>query len=169
MKLTIHGPNLNDQSKGSFHVHTADCRDNRKEVRYNGSDNPYTGDFDSVIDVVEFIYSDIIAENPDQSIDEYVLDFHFAPCVPSDLPYVTDDDASVDQVTTPVVDTPADDHTPCDGCNGSGIYYGRGYVENGVFKGYTNTCYRCQGKGYQNEADRKRNRYYDNNVRQIRL
>ena len=62
---------------------------------------------------------------------------------------------------------PADWHTDCDGCKGDGIYYGRGYVENGVFKGTTGTCYRCGGKGYQTKADSKRNRYYDNRVRRV--
>lgn len=51
----------------------------------------------------------------------------------------------------------------CDGCNGNGIYYGRGSVVNGVFKGFTNTCFRCGGKGKQNESDRKRNYGYDQN------
>lgn len=55
----------------------------------------------------------------------------------------------------------------CDGCNGSGIYYGRGYVENGVFKGFTGNCYRCGGKGHQTPKDVKRNTYYDNHVRRI--
>lgn len=56
----------------------------------------------------------------------------------------------------------------CDGCRGDGIYYGRGYVENGVFKGFQGTCFRCGGKGYQTAADVKRNNYYDNRVRRIR-
>lgn len=55
----------------------------------------------------------------------------------------------------------------CDGCPGDGIYRGHGYVENGVFKGITGQCFRCGGKGYQTEEDRRRNSYYDNNVRKI--
>ena len=105
MKLTIHGPNLNDQTKGTFHVHTAACRDNKWEVTVNGSDMPITDDFATVEDVAEYIYSDQIAEsendldfyrkNPDEAakagytaerlaegvrIGDYVADFHFAPC-----------------------------------------------------------------------------------------
>lgn len=57
----------------------------------------------------------------------------------------------------------------CDGCNGSGIYYGAGSVVNGHFVGFKGTCYRCQGKGWQNEKDIKRNAYYDNNVRRFSL
>lgn len=44
-----------------------------------------------------------------------------------------------------------------------GIYYGRGYVENGVFKGFKGTCFRCGGKGFQTNGDRKRNWGYDQN------
>jgi DnaJ-class molecular chaperone len=55
----------------------------------------------------------------------------------------------------------------CDGCNGSGTYYGRGAVVNGKFVGYSGTCYRCQGKGYQLPKDRKRNGYYDRHVRRF--
>src|SRR3954447_9731214 len=29
------------------------------------------------------------------------------------------------------------------GCDGSGVFYGRGYVENGVFKGHVGECFRC--------------------------
>jgi len=57
----------------------------------------------------------------------------------------------------------------CDGCNGSGTYYGAGMVVNGKFVGYSGKCYRCQGKGHQTPADRKRNAYYDNHVRRYTL
>lgn len=55
----------------------------------------------------------------------------------------------------------------CDGCNGSGIYYGRGYVENGVFKGFTGKCFRCNGKGFQTREDSRRNYGYDNFYRRV--
>jgi hypothetical protein len=55
----------------------------------------------------------------------------------------------------------------CDGCRGDGIYYGRGYVENGKFKGFTGECFRCQGKGYQTPKDVKRNWGYDNFHRKV--
>lgn len=55
----------------------------------------------------------------------------------------------------------------CDGCNGSGRWFGHGHVENGVFKGPSGKCYRCNGKGHQTAEDEKRNRYYDNHVRRI--
>jgi DnaJ-class molecular chaperone len=66
-----------------------------------------------------------------------------------------------------IPDTAPEGAVACDGCRGDGIYYGRGIVENGVFKGFTGTCYRCQGKGFQTEADVKRCSYYDNRVRRF--
>ena len=53
----------------------------------------------------------------------------------------------------------------CDGCNGSGIYYGAGSVVNGQFVGFSGECYRCRGKGSQTPADVKRNRAYDRHRR----
>jgi len=61
-------------------------------------------------------------------------------------------------------DRPEGSHA-CDGCNGSGVYYGRGSVVNGQFVGFKGKCYRCHGKGWQHDKDLKRNRYYDNHVR----
>lgn len=60
-------------------------------------------------------------------------------------------------------------HVECDSTCRDGIYYGAGYVENGVFKGYTGPCFRCGGKGSQSPEDVKRNTYYDNHVRRIRM
>ena len=57
----------------------------------------------------------------------------------------------------------------CDGCNGSGVYYGRGSVVNGKFVGFSGECYRCRGKGHQTAKDVRRNRYYDNNVRRFNV
>ena len=55
----------------------------------------------------------------------------------------------------------------CWSCSGKGIYYGRGYVENGVFKGFTGPCFRCGGKGHQNQDDFTRNWGYDNFHRRV--
>jgi hypothetical protein len=55
----------------------------------------------------------------------------------------------------------------CPACNGTGKHHGPGYVENGVFKGKVGTCYRCNGKGKQNDADRRRNWGYDTKHRTI--
>jgi hypothetical protein len=89
MKVRVWGPNLRDQSKGSFHVHSADCRDNRNygpRGRLGGEGTTGPEDYDSVQQLVEDYYSNQIAENPgDTWEDGYVQDFHFAPCV--ELPY----------------------------------------------------------------------------------
>lgn len=85
MKLKIHGPNLHDQTKGTFHVHTAGCRDNKWEVTANGSEHPMAIDADTIEDVVEYIYSDHIAEGSMKLDASAIADFHFAPCV-KDLP-----------------------------------------------------------------------------------
>lgn len=53
----------------------------------------------------------------------------------------------------------------CDGCNGSGIFYGAGSVVNGQFVGFSGVCYRCGGKGHQNGDDLKRNAAYDRHRR----
>ena len=79
MQVTIHGPNLNDQTKGTFHVHTADCRDNAKEVRVNGSRYPVTVGVETVEDAVEVMYADHIKQG-EMTVEDGVADFHFAPC-----------------------------------------------------------------------------------------
>lgn len=70
--------------------------------------------------------------------------------------------------TDTATQTPATDgRCDCDGCKGDGIFYGAGRVENGKFIGFTGTCFRCGGKGYQLPADVKRNTFYDNRVRRF--
>ncbi|MGB8878614.1 MAG: hypothetical protein WCD11_19980 [Solirubrobacteraceae bacterium] len=85
MQVTIHGPNLHDQSKGQFHVHSAGCRDNAREVRMNGSEYPWTLEADSVQAVVEEVYSDHMAEREAgdkwSTWEPYLSDFHFPPCL----------------------------------------------------------------------------------------
>lgn len=57
--------------------------------------------------------------------------------------------------------------TKCQECSGTGKYR-KGSVINGVFIAtYENTCYRCQGKGYQSDKDIKRNSNYDNYHRRV--
>lgn len=45
----------------------------------------------------------------------------------------------------------------CRKCNGSGLWYGAGRIENGVFVGATGTCFACQGKQVETDADQRRN------------
>jgi hypothetical protein len=83
--VTIHGPNLIDQSKGTFHVHAAGCRDNHREVVNNGSECPWTIEADSIQAIVEEVYSDHMAEHEAGSKwatwEPYRSDFHVLPCV----------------------------------------------------------------------------------------
>lgn len=46
-----------------------------------------------------------------------------------------------------------DGQPTCYKCDGSGRFYGKGYVENGVFKGHIGTCYACNGTGKQSATD----------------
>lgn len=110
MKLTIHGPNLIDQSKGTFHVHTADCRDNKREVRLNGSVGPITHEFTSAYDVAEFIYADHIAEGSTRLDDDLLLDFHFAPCC-KQLPTKPGETPAVDNTKRAKIDARVESNT----------------------------------------------------------
>jgi len=83
--VTIVGPNLRDQSKGTFHVHAEGCRDltrlarSEPEVR-----NGWTIRADSIRDIVEAVYDpDCFQYDPasEEEYAPYVQDFHFAPCV----------------------------------------------------------------------------------------
>jgi hypothetical protein len=92
MYVKIHGPNLNDQSKGTFHVHERDCLDNKKYGPgrvLGGEDNGWIMNVDSVRDIVVEVYSDHINEQPESEQEDYIQDlfndFYFAPCC-SDLP-----------------------------------------------------------------------------------
>ena len=58
--------------------------------------------------------------------------------------------------------------TECD-CSGSGLFYMGGAVVNGVYTGRTGTCFRCNGKGHQDGADRERNYWYDAKYRTIHI
>lgn len=78
VRLAVLGPNLRDQSKGQFHVHNANCRDLYKHV-YKGI-HADVREYDSFQQVVEDVYSDIIADNGDDW-SVYVNDFHVCPCV----------------------------------------------------------------------------------------
>lgn len=78
MRVTIHGPNLLDQSKGQFHVHAEDCRDNEREIMRNGSERPWTVEVATRRDAVYAIYADQISEGA--SYASCHSDLHFHPC-----------------------------------------------------------------------------------------
>lgn len=81
----ICGPNLRDQSKGQFHVHSADCRD----LRLYGPDAALRGEVPWFADVTDRagavyeVYADQIGEG--SPYDACRQDLHFAPCL-ADLP-----------------------------------------------------------------------------------
>lgn len=81
MYVTVTGPNPHG---GMFHVHRTGCADLSRGVyrRIPLNNERYELEFDSVQDVVEDIYSDIIAEN-DDTWETYVSEFRFFPCTDS--------------------------------------------------------------------------------------
>lgn len=85
MKVTIFGPNLNDQSKGTFHVHAADCADCRHygPGRKYGGETGWTIEVGSQFDVVTDVYppEDFNYDASADEFDGYANDFHYAPCV----------------------------------------------------------------------------------------
>jgi hypothetical protein len=92
MNVRVCGPNLRDDSKGTFHVHRADCEDLNRygPGRMYGGDQYGTRESlvrnASIKSVVELCYADQIAENPDATWESYISDFWFAPCC-SEGPY----------------------------------------------------------------------------------
>lgn len=80
MKVTICGPNLNDQSKGQFHIHAADCAhlvrlaSREPEYRYGWTIVAETRD-----EVGDEIYADMIEEGSMEP-GEGASDCHFFPC-----------------------------------------------------------------------------------------
>jgi hypothetical protein len=75
MKLTIFGPNLRDQSKGTFVVHAAGCADCAKLKR----EIQHAADHDSEEAVARDIYADMLPEG--LTVAEALAEIHFAPCV----------------------------------------------------------------------------------------
>lgn len=75
-RLTIVGPNLEDQSKGTFHVHAAGCAHlNQRQYRYVQT---WTATFATRTEVCDDAYP---PEDFDCDSGEYLFDFHFSPCV----------------------------------------------------------------------------------------
>lgn len=86
-QVVICGPNLNDQSKGTFHVHAAGCAEARQygPHKRHGGETPWQVEATSRADVVLDVYGpdagdfDLDATDP-ESIRAYAGEFHFAPC-----------------------------------------------------------------------------------------
>lgn len=82
MDLTIAGPNL--ASGSTFHVHKAGCADLKRKVVYRGAQK-WDGDFTSLQDVVEDVFTDHMGENdadsPYSKWEAYTGEFDIFPCV----------------------------------------------------------------------------------------
>lgn len=78
MRVTICGPNLNDQSKGTFHVHAEGCADLRRNARREPEyRNGWSLDAADRVEVCDAVY------DPDDfqcESGENLFDFHFFPC-----------------------------------------------------------------------------------------
>ena len=80
MQVTICGPNLNDQSNGSFHVHAADCADlKRGAQREPAYRDGWTIEAATRDEVGDEIYADHIDEGSMEP-GEGTSDCHFFPC-----------------------------------------------------------------------------------------
>lgn len=79
MKVSIHGPNLADQSRGQYVVHAADSPDNAT-VRHFGGErvDPFTFDAVSREQCALAIYEDQI-EGGECDIETALADIHFGP------------------------------------------------------------------------------------------
>lgn len=83
-KLTIAGPNLT--TGATFHVHKAGCRDLKSRAKgYGPTTDVDTGEYESLREIVEEIYSDHMAENDEDSPyavwTGYIGEFDIYPCV----------------------------------------------------------------------------------------
>jgi hypothetical protein len=84
LSVHIYGPNLADQSRGSFEVHAAGCESRPSYLpghdREGELDAAITFRAESREHVAEYAYGDIIDEDPTTTAADLVSDFHFAPC-----------------------------------------------------------------------------------------
>lgn len=95
MNLTIAGPNLSTGS--TFHVHKEGCSDLKRRVVYRGA-QMWSGEFTSLQDIVEDVFTDHMAENdqdsPYSKWTGYTDEFDIFPCcgpVPDMAPEPTEE------------------------------------------------------------------------------
>jgi len=109
MNVTIYGPNLNDQTKGTFHVHSEGCQHSKHYgpgTKFGGEDNGWTVKVDSKLDVARDVYppGDFEWDGTLEQSDSYINDFHWAPCtrsLPIDVAPVKPESRRRDKVSTP--------------------------------------------------------------------
>lgn len=81
MRVTVCGPNLRDQSKGTFHVHHETCGDLRSRLRQEPEyGNGWTIDVDTREEIVRAIYSDHMAEAEQPARWQDYDDLYIFPC-----------------------------------------------------------------------------------------
>jgi hypothetical protein len=121
MDVRVCGPNLRDQSQGTFHVHKDGCPDLRKY----GPGKVFGGDLNgnremliknaSMFKVVTDVYADQIDEQPDDEVVDYlhflVGDFYWAPCC-SEGPYAIPYGEFPEKGDTYADSTPVPDERP---------------------------------------------------------
>jgi hypothetical protein len=86
--VAVIGPNLWDQSKGLFHIHSASCRDGLNPRKYPQSER-HEVEISSQFDVLEFIYADHAGDDGHEPGSEGYInylkdcgsDFYFHNCV----------------------------------------------------------------------------------------
>jgi hypothetical protein len=76
-RVTVWGPNLRDQSRGTFVVHRADCGDNRK-LELRETEPPWHLDPETRAEVIRDIYPGDQFDSPWAML---VDDVYFAPCL----------------------------------------------------------------------------------------
>ena len=84
LALQVWGPNLRTKDGATFHVHSAGCPDTTKGIyrkaKTAGDQGGWEIEATDVAEVVEAIYSDIIAENPGTTWADYADDVRIFPC-----------------------------------------------------------------------------------------
>lgn len=83
MLVHVIGPNLPDQSRGSFHVHAKDCLDVWRNRDYRGpdfkTDRETTVEATTVAELVEYVYADQIGEGS-MTVNDGIGDLYVFPC-----------------------------------------------------------------------------------------
>ena len=92
MQVKLFGPNLRDQRKGQFHVHTADCGDCKyygPGTKHGGDDNGWKLDVNSRFEVSAELNVDILSDyglteedaEGKELLNSWLSDIWFAPCI----------------------------------------------------------------------------------------
>lgn len=89
MKVVIHGPDLLDQSKGSYRVYAAKSRENAREVKLNGSMHPDEIEVDSREAVIDHVFDPETYDREPGDLTMYLADTYFDESC-ADLPVLAE-------------------------------------------------------------------------------